>query len=411
MRRERSPLHSDRAAHSVVGHHYWARPGGGQLVVAAAANSLAQRRSVTLAATSRFQQAKYVDWFGIDIRGLPAVTLPVSLSMFGLYTRLFVWYPIEKAVDAKTEVVFLDESSYRPLLRSKRRMGFKLVEYVHFPIEISVGLVGARDPYVTERYGRFPLSVYWESYLKAMRLVLRKSPFDAADLVLTNSKWTAQFLKDTYGESPTVLNPPIPPNALPTQAPPAFDERGDSVVMVGRFSEEKRYQWAIENIGPRVKGRSKLYLFGGAGTPLSRRYKGRLVSRAASIGLKASEEVDEDADVYFISDAPRALINSKLDSAKVFLHSTINEHWGIVVAEAMARGVPVVVHKSGGAWSDLAQGGKSGLGYTTAEEAADSIALLISDAKRWGALQREGAARVSELSLDNFSKSLNQLVA
>ncbi|MDG6948025.1 MAG: glycosyltransferase family 4 protein [Nitrososphaerota archaeon] len=404
-------MQGESTGHSVVGHHYWARPGGGQLVVAAAANSLSQRRRVTLAGTSRFERAKYVDWFGIDIRGLPEVTLPVSLSMFGLYTRLLVWYPIEKALDAKTDLVFLDESNYRPLLQSKRRNGFQLVEYVHFPIELSVGLVGAKDPYVTERYGRFPLNVYWKSYLKMMKLVLRGNPFDSADLVLTNSRWTGRFLKDTYGEWPTVLNPPIPPNALPTGTPPAFEQRDDSVVMIGRFSEEKRYQWAIENIGPRMKGRSKLYLFGGAGTPLSKRYKSRLMSRAAGLGMKASEDIKAPADVFLISDAPRTMINSTLDSAKVFLHATINEHWGIVVAEAMARGVPVVVHKSGGAWSDLAQEGRSGLGYTTSTEAIDSIALLTSDSKRWSTLQREGGARVRELSLSNFARNLNQLVA
>lgn len=401
----------DNKMNSVVGHHYWARPGGGQLVVAAAAHSLSQQGSVTLAGTSSFSTSKYMEWFGIDIRGLPTVTLPLSLNMFGLYTRLLVWYPIEKALDEATGVIFLDESNYRPLLRSRRRSKLKLVEYVHFPIEISVGLAGERDPYVTERYGHFPLNIYWESYLKAMRLVLRKNPFESADLVLTNSNWTAQFLKDTYGESPVVLNPPIPPNAVPTKAPPPFDARRDSIVMVGRFSEEKRYRWVIENIGPGIKGRSKLYLFGGAGTPLSKRFKHRLMSHASEMKMKASEDTNEAADIYFISDAPRALINSTLDSAKIFLHSTINEHWGIVVAEAMARGVPVLVHKSGGAWSDLAQGGKSGLGYATTAEALDSIAQLTSDANMWSHLQREGTARAGELSMDNFSRKLSRLIA
>jgi alpha-1,2-mannosyltransferase len=400
----------DNIMHSVVGHHYWARPGGGQLVVAAAAHSLIQRGRVTLAGTSKFSTAKYAEWFGIDLSGLPTVTLPFSLNMFGLYTRLLVWYPIERALDEATDVVFLDESCYRPLLRKKRRMNIKIVEYVHFPIEMSVGLSGETDPYITERYGHFPLNVYWESYLKGMKLVLRKNPFESADLVLTNSKWTAQFLKDAYGESPVVLNPPIPPNAAPRKAPPPFDERSNSVVMVGRFSEEKRYQWVIENIGPRIRGATRLYLFGGAGTPLSKRFKRRLMSHAASMNLKVSEDPSGAADVYFVSDAPRALINSTLDGAKIFLHSTINEHWGIVVAEAMSRGVPVLVHRSGGAWSDLAQGGRSGLGYNTPEEALDSIALLTTDPNKWRQLQKEGIARASELSLDNFSKSLNRLI-
>ncbi len=395
---------------SVVGHHHWGRPGGGQLVVAAAAYALSLEGKVTLAGTSRFDPRSYNNWFGIDLTKFPRVTLTVALSSFGLYSRLFVWYPTSKAVKEDTDVVFLDEYNYRPLLRKKRKMKFKLIEYVHFPVELSVGLDRESDPYVTERYSHFPLNLYWEIYLKLMRLVVRKNPFESADRVLTNSKWTAKIVKDSYGESPIVLNPPIPPNVLPEKAIPSFDERENSVCMVGRFTEEKRYRWVIENVAPKLRGSSRLYLFGGAGTPVSMHFKNRLMTKAMELGMRVSKEVDEEADVYFVSDASRALINSSLDKSKVFLHSTINEHWGISVAEAMARGVPIVVHESGGTWSDLAEEGKTGIGFTNSEEAIEGIETLVRDSKKWRSLQSDGLARVRQLSLTNFSSRLNQIV-
>ncbi|MDH2900690.1 MAG: glycosyltransferase [archaeon] len=394
---------------AVVGHHHWARPGGGQLVVAAAAVALSKHSDVTLAGIAKFDPSKYLEWFGIDLRNLPIVSLPFALSAFGLYSRLLIWYPTGKAIGPETDLVFLDEYNYGPLLRKKKKNKFKLVEYIHFPIERSVGLNRESDPYVVERYSHFPLNMYWETYLKLLKVVVRKNPFQTADVVLTNSKWTASIVRDSYGEFPIVLNPPIPPNVVPIATIPAFDERMNNVVMVGRFTEEKRYEWIIENIAPKVRGTFKIFFFGGAGTPVSLRYKSRLISLAARAGSKVSDRIGNPGDVYFISDAPRDLINSTIDKSKVFLHSTINEHWGIVIAEAMARGLPIVVHKSGGAWSDLAQEGSSGIGYESAEEAIESITLLCTDQNKWSYFQNKGLARTRELSLDNFSARLNQL--
>jgi glycosyltransferase involved in cell wall biosynthesis len=78
-----------------------------------------------------------------------------------------------------------------------------------------------------------------------------------------------------------------------------------------------------------------------------------------------------------------ALYNEVMDKARVFLHVTINEHWGIAVAEAMARGLSVVVYKSGGTWSDIAEEGKYGLGYRGAEEAPGAIPGLLTNQKVW----------------------------
>jgi alpha-1,2-mannosyltransferase len=394
---------------AVVGHHHWGRPGGGQLVVAAAAHALSVQRQVTLAGIGKFDPAKYLEWFGIDLRNFKIKTLPIALSAFGLYSRLLIWYPTEKAIGNSTDVVFLDEYNYKPMMRKKKTFKFKLIEYIHFPIEKSVGLGRESDPYVRERYSRFPLNMYWEIYLKLLKLVVRNNPFQTADTVLTNSKWTARIVRDSYGELPTVLNPPIPPNVEPKATIPSFDERTNNIVMVGRFTEEKRYEWVLNKLVPKLQGVSKFYIFGGAGTPVSLRYKNRLMSLAAKQGLKVSDKIEGTGDVYFISDAPRHLINSTIDKSKAFFHATINEHWGIVVSEAMVRGLPIIVHKSGGAWTDLAKEGLTGLGYQSAEEAIEYTNSLCNDQNKWGHYQRSGLLRTKELGLENFTERLNQL--
>ncbi len=133
-------------------------------------------------------------------------------------------------------------------------------------------------------------------------------------------------------------------------------------------------------------------IFGGAATPTLQAYYRRVWRLAEEAGLKVADSLDARADVYLVANAPRRLINEAMDRARAFLHATINEHWGIAVAEAMARGLPVVVHKSGGAWTDLAEEGRYGLGYETAEEV---VANLLTDGRAWSLLSQRLPARIS----------------
>jgi len=75
----------------------------------------------------------------------------------------------------------------------------------------------------------------------------------------------------------------------------------------------------------------------------------------------------------------------------------------------MARGLPPAVHKSGGTWSDLAQG--VGLGYTSAEEAVEQLAKLLTDPKAWKAASAASIAKAKGLTLDAFAKRLADLVS
>jgi len=140
-------------------------------------------------------------------------------------------------------------------------------------------------------------------------------------------------------------------------------------------------------------------IFGGAATPTLQAYYRRVWRLAEEAGLKVADSLDAKADVYLVANAPRRVINEAMDRARVFLHATINEHWGIAVAEAMARGLPVVVHKSGGAWTDLAEEGRYGLGYETAEEA---VANLLTDGRARSLLSQRLLARISGFTFKEY---------
>ena len=409
----------------VVMHRYWGSPGGGQLVCAAAADALRSAGlEVALSGVFSFDPSQYVRWFGIDISGMRIYTMGAGPRAFGLLSRAYAWIPARRAIrDTGAGLLFTDEPTYRPLLEEFPVLD--VIEYVHFPLEASIdarfrnlGFYYSDDPYIASRYGKFPMNLYWRAYVGLTRRYMRSNPFESARIVLTNSRWTAGVIRHIYGEEPVVLNPPLPPSAFISGKPPPFDARRDAIVMLGRFSEEKRYDWVVRELGPGLRRMGiKLLIFGGAVTGTQRAYMERVAAAARKAGLSvavgardAEEALSGSADVRLVPNAPRDLINSVMDRAKAFLHATINEHWGIAVAEAMARGLPAVVHRSGGAWTDLAEEGRSGMGYATPEEAIDDIGRLVTDGRTWADISSASLRRTSEISLERFERSLLSLV-
>jgi glycosyltransferase involved in cell wall biosynthesis len=416
---------------SIIVHHYWGSPGGGQLVCASAAISLNRNGfEPLLTGTFKFEPSRFIDWYGIDLTNFKYYGLiPFNIKALGLLSRLYVWRPAKKLLDKYSDirVIFTDEGTYKPLLRYKLR-GLKLIEYIHFPFEVVIeprfrgtGLAYGEDPYLMERYGSFPMNIYWDLFVKLLPRYMRNNPFVDADLVLTNSMWTARIVKMVFGEEPYVLNPPIPPNVKIIGSPKFFDERFQLIIMLGRFSEEKRYHWVVGSLMPALLkqlNNTRLVIFGGATTHTQRRYVNRIIdlARKAGLGIKVIEdskligELDEKHQVYLRLNAPRAEINEIMDVARVFLHATINEHWGIAVAEAMARGLPIVVHKSGGAWTDLAMNGEAGLGYDNVDEAVENLSKMLTDANEWSYYSQKSLARVAEITFENFVNRLNEIV-
>ena len=394
---------------ALVTHHYWDRPGGGEIVASAFARAFRDLGFHTeITATTRFCVSCYKDWFGIDITDIPVHSMPFKLRAFGIYLRALSWLPAMWVIPRlKPDIVFVDFYQTKPIIAVKKRFGFKTMEYIHFPMEViytSMTYSWKKDPYIIERYGRFPWNLYLVGSLWLGERFNRDNPFEVNEVVMANSRWTANVVRDVYGEEPIVLNPPIPPNVSIVSNPRPFEDRQLAVVMIGRFSWEKRYHWVVSELMPRLAKEVpgvKLVIVGGTGTKPSNAYYERIRRLAIENKLNLVE---------LYPNAPGDVKVALMDQARVFLHATINEHWGVVVAEAMARGLPVVVHRSGGAWSDLAMGGEVGLGYEGVDEAVDALARLLTDAKVWGHYSSKSLGRVGELTFDKFKERVKELI-
>ncbi|MEM4439770.1 MAG: glycosyltransferase [Pyrobaculum sp.] len=261
---------------AVVAPPSWSALGGAELVCASAAVALdAMGFSPTLTGVFKFNPAKYKEWFGIDLKKYPTVILPIESGFVGsrLLGEFLIWQPARKALKkSKASLLFIDGHMYKPLAMRKRE--YKIVEYIHFPHEAVIDFAYGEDPYV-RLYSTLRLNLYWKIYRWGFYTLSRGNPFYAADLVLTNSKWTAGVVKSVYGESPIVLNPPIAPNVEVVDSPKPFEERKPAIVMVGRFSPEKKYGWVVGELMPRLikeVPEVRTYVFGGSSPAISPAY-------------------------------------------------------------------------------------------------------------------------------------------
>jgi hypothetical protein len=104
---------------ALVTHHYWDRPGGGEIVAAAFARAFKDLGFHTeITATTKFCVLCYRDWFGIDITDIPVHSMPFKLRAFGIYLRALSWLPAMWVIPRlKPDIVYVDFYQTRPIMQ------------------------------------------------------------------------------------------------------------------------------------------------------------------------------------------------------------------------------------------------------------------------------------------------------
>lgn len=409
---------------ALMTHHDIGGPGGAELVVAATAEALHnQGTEVELSSVFKYNKNNFEKWFGVDLSHVKAsYLLPFRVNSFAIYVRLLVHNLMEKGLNNSEhlETLWVDMPTYDGLKTEIDKKTQRFVEYIHFPLDVMLhedlmkeGLLFGETSYASERYGNPLMRFYYNTYLKYFKRYCRQNPFDYTEHVLANSGWTANICERLYGRKPKVLNPPISANVRVNYSPPPFQNRENRAVLLGRFTDEKRYHWVIDEVLPLIKGEirnAEVAIVGSANNKRSMNYVALLKESARKKGFRVSTDPSAQADVRLLTNAPRDTISIIMDSSKVFMHATMNEHWGISVAEAMASGLPVVVHKSGGAWSDLSMEGEVGEGYDDTASAGKAIIDLMSNENEWAKRSAKSVARAQNLSVDNFAKEFISII-
>lgn len=209
-----------------------------------------------------------------------------------------------------------------------------------------------------------------------------EAEYDLADRIRVSSRWSKQSLVRRGIEESKIF---IVPQAIDTDrfVPPTASARRDGplrLVFVGSFSLGKGFQYLLQAIARLGAARFRLEMVGATGDPWSRRLLSRL-----SVGL----------DVVHAPGDPLAAYQR----GELFVFPTLHDGFGLVAAEAMACGLPVVTTDCCGA-AEWIQHGESGWVLPAGDDDALATALdhALGQRDRLGEFGKAARRAVEQLS-------------
>jgi 1,2-diacylglycerol 3-alpha-glucosyltransferase len=128
--------------------------------------------------------------------------------------------------------------------------------------------------------------------------------------------------------------------------------------------------------------------------------KSALVERRATLALVE--------DVVFPGFAQYRDLPSYYGLAEAFVHASTTEQWGLVVNEAMAAGLPVVVSRACGCAPDLVVNGENGVSFDpyNVDQLTNALSLVSSQPELHARMAKRSRAIISHWSPATFARQL-----
>jgi len=164
----------------------------------------------------------------------------------------------------------------------------------------------------------------------------------------------------------------------------------------GRIARGKGYELVIKSLSELDMFDAKLFIVGTITSPADQVYYDELKAQVKSLGMEdVVQFIDHQTDfsVYF-------------KAMDLFVHaSTVDEGFGLTVAEAMYSGIPVICSPYGGI-SDFARDGETASVVKTREESAvENLKLLILNTREDAVRTKKIAQIAREFVLAKYSFS------
>ena len=295
----------------VLAHEYFAVHGGAEAVV-----EVLHAMWPAAPVHALFHNLEgYGELPGWDLRLSPLQGLPHSRGLHRLLLPLLPWAASRLVVDESVDVALTSTSAFVKGLTLPARTVH--IAYCHAPTRY---LWDARDAYLAAEVPA-PLRPLLGRLLDALRAAdLRAAA--RVDRWIANSHAVAARIQRFYGRTSEVVHPPIDVSSFV----PVAGERGDFWLFVGRLSAYKRADLAVSAFG---RLGMRLIVVGEG------RERGRLEALARD-NVEFTGRVDEETKRRLLGSARGLMFPSEDD-------------FGIVCAEALASGAPVVALSAGGA--------------------------------------------------------------
>jgi glycosyltransferase involved in cell wall biosynthesis len=302
------------------------------------------------------------------------------------------------------DVVFCDLVPHViPLIRCLTKA--KILYYCHFP---DVLLTPVRSPLYN--IYRFPFDR------------LEQVGIGMAHTVLVNSLFTRETLLRTFpplrARRIEVLYPGVDVKAYASRKGPSPDSsvnsgsRSMTILSINRFDPRKNLVLALESLArlrallpPKDFEQVRLTIAGGcdARLPGQRQTRQDLEDLALRLNVRGS--------VDFLVNATDERLKQLLKDCCCLVYTSIGEHFGIGIVEAMAAGKPVIAVNHGGPREILQDGITGRLCDPTPLAFAEAIANLIRGPQRAAELGIAAQKRAAEwFSRESFSHRLDELI-
>jgi poly(glycerol-phosphate) alpha-glucosyltransferase len=222
-------------------------------------------------------------------------------------------------------------------------------------------------------------------------------------VVMSSKRQREDFMEDFGSETPIFAIP----SGYSQQKKPrqAYQIQKNKIISVARYSEEKRLDHLIRAFD-KIKDvfpNSELHLYGGnSGFATEKKLK------ALADELNLNERVFFRGYLYNLE--------SEYNSADLFVLSSLDEGFGLVLLEASAYGIPIVAYDIKYGPEELVEDGASGYLVKSGDidGLADKMASVLSDESKkraFGIRAREIAARFSEAIIWEKWRELLQSIA
>jgi len=240
-----------------------------------------------------------------------------------------------------------------------------------------------------------------------------------SDKILVNSKFTANAFRDTFpGLAVTVLYPSIDLSRF-TLSVDYTEQKSYSnfyseliILSLNRFDPNKNLEMLLYTLSelkhcvePSVFNRVHLIIAGAFDKKLSECLfiLNKLKYLSINLGLKDKVE-------FQISLSDKACINL-LQRSSCLLYTSLNEHFGIGIIEAMAAGKPVVAVNKGGPLEIITSQKTGFLCDPNPKAFALAVAEILSNPDKADIIGKAGQKKVAEtFSRERFGKKLKGII-
>lgn len=366
-----------------------------------------------------------VEQVGIAVANM-ALTHPYEMNMFSAYPPE---NSLKDELSSKNKFIHFYPLITNPIIRvlhkyagPARSMFIPLdIKRIQRMVDVIINIHAAQfpitslnKPYIA--YIHFPFSLKSLSYIDRLHNKIQTPLFQLISSFMTrkkacqckfvcNSHFTMSVFTESWPELydlATVIHPPV--NVHKYLRSSSKEPRSNTIVTIAGFERSKRIDIALsamELIKEDVPS-AKLVIIGSMRSPFSHKILHELKKM---VSKKALEN-----NVSFLPNADNITKTSILSSAKVLLHPTQYEHFGISIVEGMASGCVPIVPKNGGPYLDIIDRGHYGLSFTDKYDAADKAIKVLTNDRYRIAIKEKAIRRSLSFTSETFDAKFSEVI-